>query len=149
MGVERHFCAGVRQIVEGGHGGFHLVAHAMHVDEEVRRLLAQDQAAQEADHRRPPRARNRPASCAFKPRLWAWHTATASASAQSACSSPLSLSSTRIMCCTCSLSAPPLPTTASLTSFGVYSVKGKDLLRVPQMAAARAWPSFRALSAFL
>src|SRR5579859_7490159 len=146
MGEERDLAACLRQVIEGGHGRFHFVSHPMHVYEEMRRLLAQDDAPEEADHRLPPDSRS---SLSLRARPCTWHRATASASALSACSSPLKPSRTFTMCCTCSLLAPPLPTTESFTSRGVYSCSGTGRTRVPQMAAARACPSLSALSAFL
>ena len=52
------------------------------------------------------------------------------------------------MCCTCSLPAWPLPTTACLMAFGAYSLTGKPRPTAAQIAAPRACPSFSAESAF-
>ena len=49
------------------------------------------------------------------------------------------------MCATCSFSAAPKPTTASLMARGAYSNTG-TAVGTAHSAAPRAWPSFRALS---
>src|SRR5262245_34113310 len=54
----------------------------------------------------------------------AWQIAHASASAASGLGSPASCRSRRTMCCTCSLRACPLPTTACFTCSAVYSASG-------------------------
>src|SRR5437660_3699311 len=45
------------------------------------------------------------------------------------------------MCCTCSLLACPLPTTACLTWSAVYSDTGSPASTAAQIAVPRAWPS--------
>ena len=44
---------------------------------------------------------------------------------------------------TWALSAPPVPTTAFLTTLAAYSATGRPAAAGAIMAAARAWPSFR------
>ncbi len=67
-----------------------------------------------------------------------------SASAASDCSLPCRVSRMPTMYCTWVLSAPPLPTTAFLMWRGAYSLTGRPALTQAQIAAPRAWPSFRA-----
>ena len=50
----------------------------------------------------------------------------------------------RTMCWTWDFSAPPLPTTASLTDLGLYSCTWTPALSPAQRTAPRAWPSLRA-----
>ena len=53
------------------------------------------------------------------------------------------------MCCTCFLSAPPLPTRPSFTSLAAYSLTGRSRATQAAIAAPRACPSFSALIALL
>jgi hypothetical protein len=74
--------------------------------------------------------------------------AIASASAASACKGSRTFKRIPTMCCTCSLPACPLPTTACLIAFGAYSLTGNPWPTAAQIAAPRACPSFSAESAF-
>src|SRR5690606_15482346 len=82
-------------------------------------------------------------------RTCAWVMATASASAASACSRPDRPSITATMCCTCFLSAPPLPTRPSLISLAAYSLTGRSRATQAATAAPRACPSLSADIALL
>src|SRR5581483_6365438 len=160
VGVQHHGLAHRRQAEEGRHRRFDLVADAMYVEQQQRRLLVQQGAAETADHDfTPPRVTaatwarvQRPllplpaaARSAAVPRSWAWHSATASASAASAGGASRSLSSALIMCCTWAFSARPWPTTADLTWAGAYSARLRPAPASAQIAAPRAWPSTMAL----
>src|SRR5690606_30794614 len=132
--VQEHLGAGIRQPEEGRHRGFQLVADAAAFDDEVRRHLAREAAAQGTDHRSRATAAapaRRPARC----RRWPWHNAAARASAASGAGSPESPSSDTTMCWTCSLVAAPVPTTASLISRGAYSKTSAQRPKVAQSAA--------------
>ena len=48
----------------------------------------------------------------------------------------------RTIACTCSLSAPPVPTTARFTAFAPYSATGRPASAGASSATPRAWPSF-------
>ncbi len=50
VGVQRHLLADGGQVVEGGHRRIDLVTDAVDVDQQLRRLLVEDAAAQQADH---------------------------------------------------------------------------------------------------
>src|SRR5690606_11217583 len=98
--------AGGRQAVEGAHRHVELVGDTAHVDEHLRRMLADEPAGDAPDHTRRPRFMRRPAaemapSCA----PWAWQIAQASASAASEAGSPGRARRRRTMCCTCSFFA--------------------------------------------
>src|SRR5690348_13715269 len=69
--------------------------------------------------------------------------ATASASAASGPAIVVPGSRRDTIACTCALSAPPVPTTAFLTSVGEYSPTGMPARAAHRSATPRAWPSFR------
>src|SRR5690348_5097802 len=149
MGQQRHFASGFRQVVQGGHRHFQLVADAGDVQHDPGRLLGNERSTQSADHRRLLHAAaGIPIRCAPS-RACACAIATASASAASACNRSRNPSSTPTMCCTCAFSARPPPTTACLIAVGAYSRTGSARLTAAQIAAPRACPSFSAESAFL
>ena len=54
MGEQGHFAAELGQVVEGAHRRLELVAHAMHVDHQPRRLLVYHDALETTDHAATP-----------------------------------------------------------------------------------------------
>src|SRR6185312_318381 len=147
MDQQGHFGAGGGQVVDRGHRRLDLVADAGHLHQQRGRLAGNQGATQSADHRRRLHAVRGMPTRARLARVCACATAMANASAASACSGPLRPSSTPIMCCTCALSARPLPTTDCLTSVAAYSCTTIPRLTTSQIAAPRACPSFSAESA--
>src|SRR6185312_5144252 len=145
---ERDILAGLRQVVERRHRRLELVADAVDVDEQRRRLLGHELPAKAADHRRRLHASCGMPSRATLARTCACVSAIASASAASACSFSRRFSRTPTMCWTCVLSPAPVPTTDCLTSRAAYSLIVSPRLTTAQIAAPRAWPSFSAESAF-
>src|ERR1700723_425752 len=137
---QRHRLAGRGQPVKGRHRRFQLVAHAAHVDHQHRRLLHRQPALQKTDH-----PLNLARSIRTRPRK-AWHTAAASASAASAGTGPSNFRMLLIIIWTWPFSAFPDPTTACLICRVAYSKTPALASAVPQMAAPRAWPNFKALS---
>ena len=86
MREQRHVRPGRRQLVERAHRHVELVAHAMHVDHDLRRLLRDELAGEPPDHTSLPWCTRKPA-VATRPRPCppcAWQIAQASASAASA-----------------------------------------------------------------
>src|SRR6185312_7972935 len=148
VGEQDHFLADVRQVVQRGHRHFQLVADAAHFDQHPRRPLGDQRAAQTADHRRRLHAASAMPVRASLARRCACVMAIASASAASACNGSRTFNRIPTMCCTCSLPAWPLPTTACLMALGAYSLTGNPHPTAAQIAAPRAYPSFNAESAF-
>src|SRR6185312_13375760 len=143
-----HFLADVGQVVQRRHRHFQFVADAAGFHEHPWRALGDQGAAQSADHRRRPHIAGAMPVRASLARRCACVMAIASASAASACNGSRTFNRIPTMCCTCSLPAWPLPTTACLMAFGAYSLTGKPHPTAAQIAAPRAWPSFNAESAF-
>ena len=50
MGMQGQFCARVGQVVEHGHGGFHFVANAAHIQQQYRGAFFQQGSAKLSDH---------------------------------------------------------------------------------------------------
>src|SRR5215467_4415799 len=104
-------------------------------------MLLEDHAGDPSYHASLPRLILNPL-VESRPRRppWAWQIAHASASAASEEGEPVSLSRRFTMCCTCSLLAWPLPTTACLTCSAVYSTTGSPASTAAQIAVPRACP---------
>src|SRR5580692_1791211 len=137
---QRDRFTGGRQPVKSRHRRFQFIADAIDIQHQGWRLLHRQPALEEADH--PLKAAR---SRIVRPRS-AWHTAAARASAASAGTGPSSFSRLLIISCTCAFSALPVPTTACLIWRVAYSNTSTLAFAVPQMAAPRAWPNFKALS---
>src|SRR5208283_851675 len=141
---QRHRLARGGQAIKRRHRRFELIADPVHVDHQERRLLGGEAAFEESDHPRLAASFN-------DVRTWprsAWQTAAANASAASAATGPSSFRMLLIMSCTCAFSALPVPTTACLIWRVAYSNISAFASTVPQIAAPRAWPNFKALSGF-
>src|SRR5580698_6475511 len=137
---QRDRLTGCGKPIKSRHRRFQFIADAVDIQHQCWRLLHRQPALQEADH--PLKA-----ACSRIARARsAWHTAAARASAASAGTGPSSLSRLLIISCTCAFSALPEPTTACLIWRVAYSNTPTLAIAVPQMAAPRAWPNFKALS---
>src|SRR5581483_4050259 len=117
-----------------GHRRLRLVADPAHLHGELRGRLGSYPPAHRSDHVERTAAPR--ASIAIR-REWAWHTATAKASEASGLIFPVSRSRILIICATCSFSAAPDPTRASLIARGAYSNTGRPR-GTAQSAAPRA-----------
>src|SRR5450755_3438400 len=140
MREKRDGLADRRQAIKGRHRRIEFIADPAHIEHQARRILRREPAFQKADHlARPTSLRTRPRS--------AWQTAAARASAASAATGCWSFRIFLIINCTCTFSALPEPTTATLISRGAYSKKLTAAAAAPHIAAPLACPSFNALSA--
>src|SRR6478609_3740017 len=127
-------------------GGAHeLEADATHVEHGAVERDGGNLAADERDHRDPPRDWPWAAARAASIRAWApprqmWVMASASASAASAGLGGESSRRMRVtIAVTCALSARPLPETAALTSLGVCKAIGSPRRAAATRAMPLAW----------
>src|SRR5258705_2695817 len=139
MREQGHVLPGHGQVVEGAHRHLDFVADSGRLDQDLGRIFFEEHARQPADHTSLPRFTRKPRVESLPRRPpWAWQIAQASASAASEEGTPASLRSRVTMCCTCSLVAWPLPTTACFTWSAVYSETGSPASTAAQIAVPRA-----------
>src|SRR4029078_12887893 len=144
---ERHDLPNPRQALERPRGAGHLIADAVHIDDQGRRPDLIEAPGELADHGAPLAAAATAASNRLQERQWAWVMAMASASAASALSGAARGRSRATIDLICTLSPWPAPTTVFLTAFSAYLAIETPRSAGTSMAMPRAWPSFNVAEA--